>query len=281
LVLRALRASKNAGDHAHRPERVEDRIKGLRDGADDYLGKPFSFLELWALQALTRRSGGHEPASEHRRPVDRFDQPQSHRAGTRLDLTAKDLLSVLARRQGKSSKTAIAEMVWDITFERRRTSSKSRSNACGPSSTGRSKRNCCTPFVAWVMCWRAAVSSNSIALRLSGMFTVALLVFLLIGWALYQQVDKAWDCCPRPNWMRATACSNPPVGRYGTPEHWVKINKLKLLGARRQATSWITSGDPHYEYGTSPADPRLRPRAAGHARPATAGSALSTESAGQ
>lgn len=40
------------------------------------------------------------------------------------------------------------------------------------------------------MCWRAVVSSNSIALRLSGMFTlVALLVFLLIGWALYQQVE--------------------------------------------------------------------------------------------
>ncbi len=43
-------------------ERVQDRIHGLREGADDYLGKPFSFLELVArLQALTRRSGDHEP----------------------------------------------------------------------------------------------------------------------------------------------------------------------------------------------------------------------------
>ncbi|MEF9671603.1 hypothetical protein QNM99_00155 [Pseudomonas sp. PCH446] len=54
---RCARASR-PGDHAHRRERVEDRIRGLREGADDYLGKPFSFLELVArLQALTRRSG--------------------------------------------------------------------------------------------------------------------------------------------------------------------------------------------------------------------------------
>ncbi|TFI19629.1 response regulator, partial [Herbaspirillum sp. 3C11] len=44
-------------------DRVEDRIKGLHDGADDYLIKPFSFLELLArLQALTRRGRAQEPA---------------------------------------------------------------------------------------------------------------------------------------------------------------------------------------------------------------------------
>lgn len=54
-VLRALRARKQTPViMLTARERVEDRIKGLRDGADDYLGKPFSFLELVArLQALT------------------------------------------------------------------------------------------------------------------------------------------------------------------------------------------------------------------------------------
>src|ERR1700739_94708 len=40
---------------------IEDRVRGLHDGADDYLVKPFSFLELLArLQALQRRGRGHE-----------------------------------------------------------------------------------------------------------------------------------------------------------------------------------------------------------------------------
>jgi len=104
-------------------ERVEDRVRGLREGADDYLGKPFSFLELVArLQALTRRSGGgHEPVQVTVDDlwIDLISR-KATRAGTRLDLTAKEfsLLSVLARRQGEIlSKTAIAEMVWDINFD--------------------------------------------------------------------------------------------------------------------------------------------------------------------
>lgn len=54
-VLKALRARKQTPViMLTARERVEDRIRGLRDGADDYLGKPFSFLELVArLQALT------------------------------------------------------------------------------------------------------------------------------------------------------------------------------------------------------------------------------------
>ena len=122
-VLRALRARKQTPViMLTARERVEDRIKGLRDGADDYLGKPFSFLELVArLQALTRRSGGHEPVQVSIADlwIDLISR-KATRAGTRLDLTAKEfsLLSVLARRQGEIlSKTAIAEMVWDINFD--------------------------------------------------------------------------------------------------------------------------------------------------------------------
>ncbi|HEF4757875.1 TPA: heavy metal sensor histidine kinase [Pseudomonas putida] len=96
------------------------------------------------------------------------------------------------------------------------------------------------------------MSSNSIALRLSGMFTlVALLVFLLIGWALYQQVDKGLGLLPEAELDARYSVLESTVGRYGTPEHWVKINnKLKLLGEEDKRISfWIISGDPHYEYG--------------------------------
>ena len=122
-VLRALRARKQTPViMLTARENVDDRIRGLREGADDYLGKPFSFLELVArLQALTRRSGGHEPVQVSIADlwIDLISR-KATRAGARLDLTAKEfsLLSVLARRQGEIlSKTSIAEMVWDINFD--------------------------------------------------------------------------------------------------------------------------------------------------------------------
>ncbi|MGY4533062.1 two-component system copper resistance phosphate regulon response regulator CusR [Pseudomonas sp. TE3786] len=123
-VLRALRARKQTPViMLTARERVEDRIRGLREGADDYLGKPFSFLELVArLQALTRRSGAaQEPVqiAIADLAVDLISRKAS-RAGQRLDLTAKEfsLLSALARHQGEIlSKTALAEMVWDVNFD--------------------------------------------------------------------------------------------------------------------------------------------------------------------
>ncbi|WP_426160098.1 heavy metal sensor histidine kinase [Pseudomonas sp. TSRC2-2] len=96
------------------------------------------------------------------------------------------------------------------------------------------------------------MSSNSIALRLSGMFTlVALVVFLLIGGALYQQVDKGLGLLPEAELDARYSVLESTVGRYGTPEHWVKINnKLNLLGEEDKRISfWISSGDPRYEYG--------------------------------
>jgi two-component system copper resistance phosphate regulon response regulator CusR len=122
-VLRALRARKQTPViMLTAREQVDDRIRGLREGADDYLGKPFSFLELVArLQALTRRSSAQEPILINVADL-RIDliSRKATRAGMRLDLTAKEfaLLSVLARRQGEIlSKTSIAEMVWDINFD--------------------------------------------------------------------------------------------------------------------------------------------------------------------
>lgn len=101
---------------------VEDRIKGLHEGADDYLVKPFSFLELLArLQALTRRGRTQEPVRLHIGDllIDLISR-KAYRGTVRIDLTAKEfaLLAVLARRQGEIlSKTAIAELVWDMNFD--------------------------------------------------------------------------------------------------------------------------------------------------------------------
>ncbi|PZQ70706.1 MAG: DNA-binding response regulator, partial [Variovorax paradoxus] len=62
-VLRSLRAVKGTPViMLTARDGVEDRVKGLQGGADDYLVKPFSFIELLArLQALTRRGRAQEP----------------------------------------------------------------------------------------------------------------------------------------------------------------------------------------------------------------------------
>lgn len=101
---------------------VEDRVKGLREGADDYLIKPFSFIELLArLQVLARRGRAQESTLLRvgDLQIDMISR-KAMRGRQRLDLTAKEfaLLAALARHQGEIlSKTAIAEMVWDMNFD--------------------------------------------------------------------------------------------------------------------------------------------------------------------
>ncbi len=122
-VLRTLRAHKQTPViMLTARDRVDDRVHGLRDGADDYLTKPFSFLELVErLRALTRRARAQESTviSVGDLQVDLISR-RAMRDGVRLDLTAKEfqLLSVLARRRGEIlSKTLITELVWDVNFE--------------------------------------------------------------------------------------------------------------------------------------------------------------------
>lgn len=103
---------------------VEERVKGLRHGADDYLCKPFSLSELVArIQALLRRQqvDGAEMThlSIHDLQLDLIARKVT-RGNDRLELTAKEfaLLSLLVRNQGKIlSKMMIAEQIWDMNFD--------------------------------------------------------------------------------------------------------------------------------------------------------------------
>jgi two-component system copper resistance phosphate regulon response regulator CusR len=106
--------------------RVEDRVKGLQGGADDYLLKPFAFSELVArIQVLLRRSRpAREPEGTMILSLADLEidlvRRKATRARRRLDLTAKEftLLALLLRRQGEVlSRTEIAEQVWDINFD--------------------------------------------------------------------------------------------------------------------------------------------------------------------
>jgi two-component system heavy metal sensor histidine kinase CusS len=109
------------------------------------------------------------------------------------------------------------------------------------------------------MCWRAAVSTDSIALRLSGLFAlVAMLVFLLIGAALYMQVDKGLGLLPEAEVDARYSVLESAVTRYGNPEHWAKINaKLRLLSEEdKRLRFWVVSDNPTYEFGNPGPDIR-------------------------
>lgn len=97
---------------------VEDRVEGLRTGADDYLGKPFSFPELMArIDALLRRILPSRPETSLSigdLTIDTKTRTAS-RAGERLDLTTRefDLLLYLAENRDRTvSREMLASDVW-------------------------------------------------------------------------------------------------------------------------------------------------------------------------
>lgn len=101
---------------------VEDRVKGLELGADDYLVKPFAFSELLArVRSILRRGPSRQPETLRVADLELdFIRHRASRGGQRLDLTPKEfaLLSLLARRMGEVlSRTLIAEQVWDVHFD--------------------------------------------------------------------------------------------------------------------------------------------------------------------
>ncbi|MGB9332422.1 MAG: response regulator transcription factor [Steroidobacteraceae bacterium] len=102
---------------------VDDRVRGLKAGGDDYLTKPFAFAELLArIEALLRRHPGAPHTTRLKVEDLEFDliARRVTRAGRELDLTARELklLEYLMRRAGQVvTRTMLLEGVWDLHFD--------------------------------------------------------------------------------------------------------------------------------------------------------------------
>lgn len=101
---------------------TEDKVAGLDVGADDYLTKPFEFVELLArIRAVTRRP--REMSAQMLKCFDLELDPATHkvtRRGTEIDLTSKEyaLLEFLMRREGSVvTRTSIVQNVWGLNFD--------------------------------------------------------------------------------------------------------------------------------------------------------------------
>jgi two-component system OmpR family response regulator len=104
---------------------VQDKVTGLRSGADDYMTKPFAFEELLArIEVLMRRRGGEiKPEIKEFQIADLILNGETHkvrRGETQIDLTPKEfaLLECLIRMPGKVlSRTRILEQVWGYSAD--------------------------------------------------------------------------------------------------------------------------------------------------------------------
>ncbi len=103
---------------------VEDRVRGLDGGADDYLTKPFSLAELVArLRALVRRGAAERPAVLEVGTL-RLDPAtrEVHRGGTEIELSAREfaLLETFMRRPGiVFRQPQLLDAAWDLGYEQR------------------------------------------------------------------------------------------------------------------------------------------------------------------
>ena len=124
-ILKALRAAGRALPVLFLTARdqIEDRVRGLELGADDYLVKPFAFAELLARVRTLLRRGKQAPAAEMLAIADLELDPVRRRvtrAGQVVRLTAREfsLLQFLLERVGEPvSRTRIVEAVWEHDFD--------------------------------------------------------------------------------------------------------------------------------------------------------------------
>jgi two-component system OmpR family response regulator len=102
---------------------LDERVRGLRGGGDDYLTKPFAFSELLArVEALIRRSGQREETTELRIADLRLDlrTRRTERGGKLISLQPREfrLLEYLVRHQDQVvTRTMLLESVWDYHFD--------------------------------------------------------------------------------------------------------------------------------------------------------------------
>jgi two-component system copper resistance phosphate regulon response regulator CusR len=136
---------------------VEDRVKGLELGGDDYLLKPFAFVELLArVRTLLRRGPVREV--EHLSLGDlEIDalRRRVKRAGQRIELSPREfaLLYLLATRRGEVlSRTQIASYVWDMNFDSDTNVVEWQYGGYAQKSTTRMRSSSFTPCAAWATC---------------------------------------------------------------------------------------------------------------------------------
>ena len=101
---------------------IEDRVDGLRTGADDYLSKPFAFAELIArIESLLRRQGLEQRSVLQVADLELDVETRNvRRAGKHIHLTAKEFLLLEHLMRNKNhilTRRAIAEQVWGYTFD--------------------------------------------------------------------------------------------------------------------------------------------------------------------
>ena len=126
-VIRTLRASSNNTPALILSAlgEVDDRVKGLQAGGDDYLVKPFAFSELLArLEALIRRAQKPAAGPETTLEIEDLEldllKRETRRAGKKIDLQPREfqLLEFLMRHAGQVvTRTMLLEGVWDYHFD--------------------------------------------------------------------------------------------------------------------------------------------------------------------
>ena len=101
---------------------LDDKVKGLELGADDYMVKPFAFAELLSrIRTVLRRAPERRPYSIRIADLEiDFFRRKVTRAGKRIELSPKEFAALwaLASRQGEvMSRTLISEQVWDVNLD--------------------------------------------------------------------------------------------------------------------------------------------------------------------